>query len=104
LNITPETVVRQAPEITSGDVGGEIVLLGIRQGKYYGLNGVASRIWVLIESPLAVSSLTRTLIGEFEVAPDICERETVALLAGLAQEGLVTIVGQTADKAASVSS
>lgn len=81
--------VRQAPEITSGDLGGEIVLLGIKQGKYYGLNKVASRIWQLLERPVRVASLVDSLVAEYDVDRDRCQAETFALLDSLATRGLV---------------
>ena len=75
----------------SSDLGGEIAILHLEAGKYYGLDAVGARVWSLIQKPRTVGELRDVLVSEYEVEPDLCERDLVALLQGLADEGLVEV-------------
>ena len=70
-------------------LGGEAVILGMRDGVYYGLDAVGARVWELIALPRRVGDLVATIVAEFDVTPDRCERDVVALLDDLAARGLV---------------
>ncbi len=49
------------------DVEGEIVLLNIETGEYYGLNEVGSRIWTMFQEGQPVSQVLSTLLSEYDV-------------------------------------
>jgi hypothetical protein len=80
------------PAVLGASLGGEeMALLGAAQGKYYGLNGPATRIWELLEQPRTIGEICEILMGEFDVEPAQCERDTRELIAGLAEERLVVL-------------
>ena len=64
---------------------------------HYGLEEVGARIWELIAEPRTVGEICDTLLDEYEVEPDVCERDVIALLGELAAKGFV----QTIDAARS---
>jgi len=70
-------------------LGGEAVILGLRDGVYYGLDSVGARIWALLVEPRSVAELVSTIVAEFDVTPERCERDVIALLDDLAARGLV---------------
>jgi hypothetical protein len=70
-------------------LGGEAVILGLRDGVYYGLDAVGARIWELLVEPRRVGDLVSTVVAEFDVTPERCERDVIALLDDLAARGLV---------------
>jgi len=70
-------------------LGGEAVILGLRDGVYYGLDSVGARIWALLAEPRSVAELVTTIVDEFDVTPERCERDLLALLDDLAARGLV---------------
>ncbi|HEV7993958.1 MAG TPA: PqqD family peptide modification chaperone [Gemmatimonadaceae bacterium] len=70
-------------------LGGEAVILGLRDGVYYGLDAVGARVWELLVEPRLVSELVAAIVGEFDVTPERCERDLVTLLDDLAARGLV---------------
>jgi hypothetical protein len=59
----------------AADLDGEIVLLNPENGDFFGLRGVAGRIWDLFESPQSVRSLVATLTDEYDVDPAVCTDE-----------------------------
>lgn len=75
--------------VVSAEVGGEVVALDADKGVCFGMNPIAARIWQLVERPITVEQLCALLTAEFEVAPDICERQTLDFLNSLLVEGLV---------------
>ncbi len=83
--------VRRGNDLLEAEVDGEMVALHIDNGKCYGFNATAYRIWKMIEEPMLVTTLCESLSKEFKVEPAQCEGDVLALLDGLARDGLVTL-------------
>lgn len=88
--LSSSTVVAAKDQVSS-DLGEEVAILDLKIGKYYGLDAVGARIWDLIQEPRTVGEVRDVLINEYEVEPDRCERDLVALLQRLADEGLIEV-------------
>ena len=80
-----------AKEQVSADLAGEAVILNMESGTYYSLNEVGARVWGLVGEPRTVDEIRDTILEEYEVEADHCERDVVALLEQLADAGLVEI-------------
>ena len=80
-----------AKDQASSDLGGEVAILDLKAGVYYGLDAVGARIWSLIQEPRTVNEIRDILLEEYEVEPERCERDLLALLRRLADEGLVEV-------------
>jgi hypothetical protein len=80
-----------AKDQVSSDLGGEVAILDLKAGVYYGLDAVGARIWSLIQEPRTVNEIRDILLEEYEVEPEHCERDLLALLRRLADEGLVEV-------------
>jgi hypothetical protein len=79
------------PAVVGARLGAdEMALLSAARGKYYGLNGSATRIWELLARASSVEEICKVLLSEFDVEPAACERETRELIAELVGEGLVS--------------
>jgi hypothetical protein len=84
------TVVAAKNQVSS-DLGGEVAILDLKAGVYYGLDAVGARIWSLIQEPRTVNEIRDILLEEYEVEPERCERDLLALLQKLADEGLIEV-------------
>jgi len=84
-----DTAVSQATGIVVADMDGEKAMLNIEQGKYYGLDGIGSRIWELIDSPRTVREVVAVLLNEYEVDEKNCQQDVVVFLKTLHAQGLV---------------
>ena len=84
------TVVAAEDQVSS-DLGGEVAILDLKAGVYYGLDAVGARIWSLIQEPRTVNEIRDILLEEYDVEPERCERDLLALLRRLADEGLVEV-------------
>ena len=74
----------------SGRLHDELVMMDIEQGKYFSLNPVATRIWDMLENPLATGELCKLLMDEYEVDLLQCSKEVEELLAEMTKLGLVS--------------
>ena len=75
----------------SCDLSGESAILDMKAGVYYGLNEVGTRIWKLIQGPKRVGDLRDAILEEYEVEPDRCEADIMALLQALLDNGLIEV-------------
>jgi len=84
-----------ANDQVSSDLGGEVAILHLEAGMYYGLEEVGARIWNLIQEPRPVEEIRDILVSEYEVEPDRCESDLIVLLTRLADEGLIEVKDET---------
>ena len=90
---TKESTLVATDEQVSSDLGGEVAILHLGAGMYYGLDEVGARVWDLIQEPRAVSEVRDVLLSEYDVEIDRCERDLLAPLQKLANERLLGILG-----------
>ena len=76
-------------------VGGEAVILGMRDGVYFGLNAVGARAWALLAEPRTAAELASVIQREFAVERAQCEADIASLLSHLRDRGLVHELGDT---------
>jgi hypothetical protein len=89
--VSEELIVRRREGLLEAEVDGEMVGLHVDKGTCYGFNGTATRIWGLIEEPRRLGHLRDTLVAEFDVEPEECERQLLDLLRELEADGLVEL-------------
>jgi Coenzyme PQQ synthesis protein D (PqqD) len=85
------SVVVATTEQVSCPLGEEAAILNLKNSVYYGVDPVGARVWTLLQSPRSVSELRDTILDEYEVAADECERELLELLEKMRVEGLVEV-------------
>jgi hypothetical protein len=70
---------------------GETVLLNLDTEEYYGLDGVGTRLWELIEGGTTLGQAVGTLLNEFEVTRPVLEADLASVLNELCDCGLVLV-------------
>ena len=85
------SVVVRTEGFLEAEIDNEIVALSVAQGICYGFNQVGSRIWALLESSVRVCELIAILLTEYQVDPNVCERQALDLLEALRAEGMITV-------------
>ena len=73
------------------ELDGEAVILQLEAGMYFGLDPVGTRLWQLIESHGRLRPVLDAALAEFDVEPDILERDLLELVGGLADKHLVVV-------------
>jgi hypothetical protein len=88
------SIVVQGREQVSAEVDGEVVMMSVAQGNYYGLAGIGGRIWELIAEPRRVSEVCQALVAEYRVDRATCEADALRFLNDMADHGLIECRGQ----------
>ncbi len=81
--------MRAETDYLSCKVAGEIVLMSLTTGKYYGINEVGTRIWDLLQRPLMTGEICRYLLDEYDITPAACQSAVAGFIRHLTREGLV---------------
>ena len=96
LEISPQAIISPMPEQISSELNGEVVILNLSSGVYYGLNEAGTRIWELLQQPRSFKELHSVLIKEYDVQPDTCRQELLKLLLELKTACLIEVKDETA--------
>jgi Coenzyme PQQ synthesis protein D (PqqD) len=75
------------------DLDGEIVILNLVSGIYFSVDGVGSRIWILMSEHVPNEEIIRTLISEFDVEETQLRSDMESLVRDLASQGLIEVPG-----------
>ena len=94
--LSQNSQVQRNPKLLANQMDGEIVMMSIDNGEYYGLDEVGSRIWELMETPVTVHNLVEQLMNEFDVDYDDCLRDTQEFLEDLLEKDLVLVKNEPA--------
>lgn len=79
-------------EVVAREVGGEMVLLDLSSGQYFGLDPVGARIWELLnEQPRSLEQLTDAIEAEFDAPRARIEKDLLALANQLCDQELIVI-------------
>lgn len=88
-SIDPGQVLAVSDDVISSEVDGEVVLIGITTGLYYGLDVVASEIWRRLQQPKTLTVLCSELTEACEGDPETIASETKTFVETLVDRGLV---------------
>lgn len=88
------SVISRNEDILVTDLDGEMCMLNISKGKYYGLNTVGTRIWQLIEKPISIEKIVSTLMSEYTVDFNTCREQVIHFLEELVDEEIIKTAEQ----------
>lgn len=89
--LSSSTSIVAAKETVFSDLGGEVAILDLRTGQYFGLNAVGAFVWQLLQSPRTLQEICRAVEGSFEVEPERCAVDVMNLVGELHEAGLVDL-------------
>jgi Coenzyme PQQ synthesis protein D (PqqD) len=92
--ITAESLVAWSEIPVSTEVDREVVLMNVGRGRCYGLGETGSSVWRRLASPIRVDDLCRELLLEYRAERDVLERDVLALLEQMQEEGLVKVIAK----------
>lgn len=89
FEIENDTILQRDLEQEFTYIDGEVVMLSLKNGEYYGLDEVGTRIWELLEEPIQYDDLINKLIQEYNISRKVCEEDTKSYLERLNNKQLV---------------
>jgi hypothetical protein len=87
--------VQRTTEQIACDMDGEVVVLDLKSGIYYGLDTVGARIWNLIEQPMALAAIREVIMSEYDVSQADCDRDIMAFVQKMREVGLVDVSSES---------
>jgi hypothetical protein len=85
------TVISRSPAVLAAEVDGEIVMMSIEQGRYFGLDDIGSDIWKRIEQPCSFATLVDALAADYEAERGTIAADVTALLTRMAEQDVVRL-------------
>lgn len=86
------TVLRRSDDPVAAAVDGQVVMMSLSQGRYFGLDTVGSRVWELLAAPIRIADLLTQLQADYDVDAETCARDTLPFLTELVSQRLVDLV------------
>ncbi|MEY8120423.1 PqqD family protein [Falsihalocynthiibacter sp. BN13B15] len=87
--MTPDSIFEIPVHIVSRLVDGDLVLLDLESGVYFGLDPVGASAWTHISAGVPFSAICLAMEEEYEVEADILEQDIRELLADLEKLNLI---------------
>jgi hypothetical protein len=89
--IVDATIVSRSPSVLAAEVDGEIVMMRVEQGRYFGLDAVGSDIWRRIEPPCSFATLIEGLVADYEAERAAITTDVRNLLDHMADQDVVRL-------------
>jgi len=73
------------------ELDGEGVILNLENEQYYGLDTVATRMWVLLSTFPNILDVYNSLLNDYHVDPEILKNDLTEFVLQLSKQGLIEI-------------
>src|SRR6266853_1901702 len=87
--IADATVISRSPSVLTAEVDGEVVMMSIEQGRYFGLDDIGSDVWHRIEPPCSFAALIDRLAADYDADRATIAADVQVLLARMAEQDVV---------------
>ena len=91
LLIHPNDTILVSKQSVWCDLDGDIAILHLASGVYFGLEGAGGEIWNFLQEPRSVGEIVDHLMEKFDVQRHECEQMTFAFLEDLATKELIVV-------------
>jgi hypothetical protein len=89
--IADVTMISRSPSVLTAEVEGEIVMMSIERGSYFGLDDIGSDIWKRIEQPCTFATLIDGLAAAYDADRAAIAADVRALLDRMAEQDVVRL-------------
>jgi len=77
------------PALHAVEMGEEFVMMGLAQGEYYAVKGVAATLWRHLAEPRDVAELCTLVAAEYDITAERCRADVEAFLDQLRSRRMV---------------
>src|ERR1700724_865265 len=85
------TMISRSSSVLTAEVDGEIVMMSIEQGRYFGLDDIGSDIWKRIEQPCSFAALIDRLAADYDADRATIAADVQAMLGRMAAQDVVRL-------------
>ena len=91
VHISDTSRIVASSDQVSCKLADEAAIVNLKNGIYYGLDPVGTRIWTALREPVTFAEIRDALLNEFDVEPNALESDIRDFLRQLAEQGLIEI-------------
>ena len=81
----------RSPDLIATEMDGDVVMMSLEKGSYFGLEGVGGAIWELMAGPVTLDEIVENLVARFEIGDEECRADARAFVDELVENGLVEV-------------
>jgi Coenzyme PQQ synthesis protein D (PqqD) len=89
--IADSTIVSRSPSVLTAEIDGEVVMMSIEQGQYFGLDDIGSDVWRRLEQPCTFADLIDRLAADYDADRASIAADVRALLESMAARDVVRL-------------
>jgi Coenzyme PQQ synthesis protein D (PqqD) len=89
--VADATMISRSPSVLTAEVDGEVVMMSIEQGRYFGLDDIGSDIWKRLDTPCSFAELIDRLATDYDADRAAIATDVRALLARMAEQDVVRL-------------
>ena len=82
-------VYRRNPDILAAELDGELVMMSMQAGDYYGIGGIGAQIWELLDHPKSLDELIDAVVSDYDVERARCAEDFGAFVEELTRLNLI---------------
>jgi hypothetical protein len=90
-SLAPDVMLSVTEQVLSRQAAGETVLLNLADERYFGLDGVGTRVFELIQGGTTFGAAVAVIVDEYDVDPAVASADLSALVNDLVTNGLVSV-------------
>ena len=92
MMLSKSSIVKISKNVVHCEVEDEVIILGMKDGIYYGLDHVGVFIWNIIQSPINVNEIHIAILENFDVTKEESETDLLELLSELVDNNLIEVL------------
>jgi Coenzyme PQQ synthesis protein D (PqqD) len=89
--VVDSTVISRSPSVLTAEVDGEVVMMSIERGRYFGLDDIGSDIWKRLDQPCSFATLVDRLVADYDADQATIAADVEALLGRMAAQDVVRL-------------
>ena len=79
------------PGLVTTEMDGDLVMMSIEAGAYFGVGGIGPRLWELLAEPVTIDEMVAAICAEYDVDAETCRPDIQAFVDDLAGNKLVRV-------------
>lgn len=85
-------VLARGNDYVFNEIDGEVVMMNIETGAYASMNDTGKTIWNLLEQPVSINVVIDTLVKEYNVSKEQCEKDITPFIEKMIEQKIVVKV------------
>lgn len=90
-NLDHDVLLQRCHDLVAAEMDGDLVMMSVDHGQYYGIGGIGPRLWALLEQPTSLDVLAQIICSEYQVDRDTCRKDLLSFVQELLDNGIVRL-------------